>query len=79
MAFCRPPGTPVFVATINGNNAAFLDGTTQAISQYANPATSVPLDLALWHRRLAHYNVAGVKALIEHKLVTGIKLDVRTP
>jgi len=67
------------VATINDNNAAFLDGTTEAITQYANSATSVPLDLALWHHRLAHHNMAGVKALIDCKLVTGIKLDVRTP
>jgi len=55
-----------------------LDGITEAIIQYANPAISAPLNLALWHCRLAHHNVAGVKVLIECNLVTGIKLDVRT-
>jgi len=79
MAYCWPPGIPIFMATINDNNATFLNGTTKAISQYANPATSIPLNLALWHCRLSHYNLAEVKALIEHKLVIGIKLDVRIP
>ncbi|KAI9568690.1 hypothetical protein HD554DRAFT_1992931, partial [Boletus coccyginus] len=79
MIFCRPPTTALLVTTINDNNAAFLDGTTEAISHYANPGTSVPLDLALWHRRLAHHNVAEVKALIEHNMITGLDLDVKTP
>ncbi|KAI9570900.1 hypothetical protein HD554DRAFT_2203695 [Boletus coccyginus] len=80
MVFCRPSTTALLlVATINNSNAAFLDGTTEAISHYANPATSVPVDLALWYHRLAHHNVAGVKALIERNMVTGLALNVKTP
>ncbi|KAG2341418.1 hypothetical protein BDR05DRAFT_868089, partial [Suillus weaverae] len=36
-----------------------------------------PLDIALWHRRLAHHHIAGVRTLIDHKLVTGLRLDSR--
>jgi transposase InsO family protein len=78
MSFSRSNGPPLFVAPINEHNAAFLDGVTEAITEYASPATTVPLDLALWHRRLAHHNLTDVKALIERKLVTGMQLDVKT-
>ncbi|KAF9221318.1 hypothetical protein BS17DRAFT_785772 [Gyrodon lividus] len=79
MSFSRPPGPPLFVASINDNNAAFLDGTTEAISKFAQPAAAVPLDLSLWHRRLAHHHLARVKALLERNMVTGLKLEVKTP
>ncbi|KIJ07055.1 hypothetical protein PAXINDRAFT_90993 [Paxillus involutus ATCC 200175] len=78
MTFSRPPGPPLFVASINDNNTAFLDGCTEPISEFAQPAATVPLDLSLWHRRLAYHHVAGVKALIEHDMVTGLKLEVKT-
>ena len=51
---------------------------TEPITEYASPATTVPLDLALWHRRLAHHNLTDMKVLIECKLVTGMKSDVKT-
>jgi hypothetical protein len=63
MSFSRSNGPPLFVAPINEHNAAFLDGVTEAITEYASPATTVPLDLALWHRRLAHHNLTDVKVL----------------
>jgi len=47
MVFSRPPGPTLFVATINDSNAAFLDGTTLPITQYARPASTLPLDLSL--------------------------------
>ncbi|KAF8833328.1 hypothetical protein BDN67DRAFT_1017685 [Paxillus ammoniavirescens] len=77
--FSRPPGPPFFVASINDNNTTFLDGGTEPISEFVQPAATAPLDLSLWHRRLAHHHVAGVKVLIEHDMVTGLKLEVKTP
>ncbi|KAF8834992.1 hypothetical protein BDN67DRAFT_913803, partial [Paxillus ammoniavirescens] len=77
MTFSRPPGSPLFMASINDNNTAFLDGCTEPISKFMQPATMVPLDFSLWHCRLAHYHVAGVKALVEHDM-TGLKLKVKT-
>ncbi|KAG2076120.1 hypothetical protein BDR04DRAFT_1126089 [Suillus decipiens] len=77
MTFCRPKGSPLFYASINSNNAAFLDGTTSPITEFASPASTCPLDIALWHRRLAHHHIAGVRTLIDHNLVTGLRLDSR--
>ena len=70
MVFSRPPGPSLFLATIRDNNAAFLDGST--VSEAACPATSLPLDLSLWHRRLAHHHMVGVKELCQRQLVTGL-------
>src|SRR5204863_373379 len=52
----------VFTATINDQNAAYLNGTTLTASmEQAHYASTLPLDYSLWHRRLAHHNVADVK------------------
>ena len=55
-----------------------MDGVTEPITEFANPATTLPLDLSLWHRQLTHHNLTDVKALIERNLVTGMQLDVKT-
>ena len=50
MSFERPTGTPLFVATIGDSNAAFLDGSTVPLTEYASAATTTPLDINLiWH------------------------------
>ncbi|OAX31499.1 hypothetical protein K503DRAFT_655445, partial [Rhizopogon vinicolor AM-OR11-026] len=59
-------------------NAAFLDGSTVPIAEYASAATTIPLDINLWHRKLAHHHLAGVRTLLDHNLVTGMKLDSKT-
>ena len=64
-----------FTATISDSNAAFLDGTTAPLVEYASAATTIPLDLDLWHRRLAHHHLQDVKKLWKKKLVTGMTLD----
>ncbi|KAJ8581365.1 hypothetical protein M405DRAFT_751919, partial [Rhizopogon salebrosus TDB-379] len=63
-----------FVATISGSNAAFLDGSTVPLAEYVSAATSVPLDIDLWHRRLVHHHLADISKIHEG-LVTGMKLD----
>lgn len=64
-------GEIVFVASINDNNIAHLDGTTD-VTEQAHFTATVPLDFTLWHRRLGHHNLDGVKRLVNHNLVTGM-------
>ena len=39
--------------------------------------STLPLDLDLWHRRLCHHHLAGVKKLLSGNLVTGFRLDTQ--
>ena len=78
MSFAQSGGPALFIAPINEHNAAFLDGVAEPITEFANPATTLPLNLLFWHRRLAHHNLTDVKVLIECNLVTGMQLDVKT-
>jgi hypothetical protein len=68
-------GVTIFNAPINDSNAAFINGTTIPISEFANRISILPLDYSLWHRRLAHHNYADVKRMIKDGLVTGVKLQ----
>ena len=54
-------GTSIFTAQINENNAAFLDGSTDDKSHTANFVSTLPVDISLWHRRLAHHDYNSVK------------------
>ncbi|EGO28156.1 hypothetical protein SERLADRAFT_338909, partial [Serpula lacrymans var. lacrymans S7.9] len=67
--------TLLFTATINDNNAAFLDGSTAACVELGHFTATIPLDLMLWHCRLAHHHHADVKRLIQRDLVTGLTLE----
>jgi hypothetical protein len=73
MRFIRD-ATLLFTAQINENNAAFLDGTTDANSESASYISTLPVDISLWHRRLAHHDYNSVKAMISKQLVTGIDI-----
>jgi len=42
---------------------------------YASAATILPLDLDMWHRRLAHHHLEGVKKLVKKHFITGMTLD----
>ena len=75
MAFRRRPGPILFVASIGNSNSAFLEGETAPIVEFASAATTIPLDLDLWHRRLAHHHLADVKSLLHRNLVTGMAID----
>jgi len=75
MSFQCPAGTTFFTAIISDLNAAFLDGTTVPLAEYASVATNLPPDLDLWHRRLAHHHYEGIKKLLKKKLITGMTLD----
>ena len=71
--------TLLFTAQINENNAAFLDGTTDANIESANLLSTLPLNIALWHRRLAHHSYSSVKHMISHQLITGIDIKSNQP
>ena len=78
MAFRRAPGPSLFVANIENSNCAFLDGETASLIKFASAATTIPLDLDLWHRKLAHHHLADVKALLHRNLVTGMAIDSKS-
>jgi hypothetical protein len=67
----------LFQASVTPSNSALLVGETIPVQQLASLSSSspLPLDLALWHRRLCHHHLAGVKKLISGNLVTGFRLD----
>ena len=73
MRFTRN-NTTLFTAQINENNAAFLDGATDANTEFASYISTLPLDISLWHRRLAHHDHSSVKQMKSKNLVTGIDI-----
>ena len=38
-------------------------------------ASTLPLDLSLWHKRLGHHNYDDIKMMISNNLVDGLVLD----
>jgi len=70
-------GQTVFQAKVMPSNSAFLVGETVPVEEFASlsSTTTLSLDLDLWHRRLCHHHLTGVKKLLSGNLVTGIKLD----
>jgi transposase InsO family protein len=70
-------GNVLFEAKVNVSNSAFLQGDTIPVEEHVNLSSSatLPVDLTLWHRRLCHHHIAGVKKLIRNNLVDGLHLD----
>ena len=75
----RCNGTVLFSAQINENNAAFLDSATDANLESAHLMSTLPLNILLWHRRLAHRDYNSVRHMIVHQLVTGIDIKSKQP
>ena len=68
----------LFCAPIDPTHTAYLSGPVLPIIHFANLSAvsgTLPLDLSLWHHRLAHHHYQEVKSLISKGLATGIKLD----
>ena len=70
-------GQTLFQAKVSPSNAAFLVGQTVPVEEFASlsSTTTLPMDLDLWHRRLCHHHLAGVKKLLSGNLVTSFRLD----
>ena len=68
--------TVLFRAGVRCGNTAVLEGTTiSQPSQSASLASTLPLDLPLWHRRFIHHNYADIKQMVKKELVTGLKIS----
>jgi len=65
----------LFSATINNNDIGYLDGSTVDIIENVHLASTLPLDLSLWHKRLGHHNYNGIRMMISKNLVDGLVLD----
>ncbi|KIM36598.1 hypothetical protein M413DRAFT_33653, partial [Hebeloma cylindrosporum] len=64
----------LFSATINDDDIGYL-GSTVDIMESVHLASTLPLDLSLWHRRLRHHNYADIKKMILQEMVDGLVLD----
>ena len=62
----------LFTATVNSNNAAFLDGQIVPMTEFAGAVSTCALDESLWHRRFCHLNKGDVQKLIKGEMVSGI-------
>ena len=65
----------LFSATINNDDIAYLDGSTVDIMENVHLASTLPLDLSLWHKRLGHHNYDDIKMMMSKNLVDGLVLD----
>jgi hypothetical protein len=70
-------GTTRFCATIDQNNAGYLDGhVVEATSEFANLSstiTAAPLSSQLWHRRCVHHSHSTIKRMPD--MVTALVIN----
>ncbi|KAF9474625.1 hypothetical protein BDN70DRAFT_815370, partial [Pholiota conissans] len=74
MFFKRDGGT-LFIATITSHNTGILDTSTEPITEFANAASTLPMDINLWHRCCAHHSHASIMQLSKDDLVFGLVLS----
>src|ERR671929_620035 len=67
--------TVLFTASINNDNIGYLNGSTIDLNESVHLASTLPLDLSLWHKRLGHHNYDDIKLMIRQNLVDGLVLD----
>ena len=74
-------GTVYMVAPIDTTNTAYLAGEVVPVVESAqvSAASTLPLNPSLWHRRFTHVRHAGIQSIIIGNLVTGMRLDAKTP
>ena len=65
----------LFSATINDDDIGYLNGSTVDIIESVQLASTLPLDLSLWHKRLGHHNYSDIRKMISNELVDGLVLD----
>jgi hypothetical protein len=72
-------GRTLFCAGIESSNTAYLTGTVIPALESAqiSVASTLPLDEALWHCRLAHYHLPAIRDLAQSDMVTGLKLSLK--
>ena len=69
------------VAPIDTTNTAYLAGEVVPVVESAqvSAASTLPLNPSPWHRRFTHFHNAGIQSIIIGNLVTGMRLDAKTP
>ena len=74
-------GTVYMIAPIDTTNTAYLAGEVVPVVESAqvSAASTLPLNPSLWHRRFTHFHHAGIQSIIIGNLVTGMRLDAKTP
>src|SRR5215510_55733 len=65
----------LFVASISERNIGYLDGYVLPAEENIKMSSTLPLDLTLWHRRMAHHNYDGIRMLMKEEMVTGMELN----
>jgi hypothetical protein len=71
--------TLLFTAAVTDRNIGYLNGKTHSFSIHeAKRASTLPMDLNLWHRRCSHLNYDDVKHMQQKNLVKGITMESRT-
>ena len=62
-----------FQAKTGASNSTFLVGDTIPVEEFTSlsSVTTLPLNWDLWHRRLCHHHLAGIKKLHSGNLVMG--------
>ena len=73
-------GVTLFNAPIDDTNTAYLAGEVVPALEEArvSAASTLPLDVMLWHRRFAHFHHAGVESIIKGELVEGLQINSNT-
>jgi len=71
-------GRTEFTATIDENNAGYLDGyvleSSVDAAHLSSSIQTVPLTYELWHRRFAHHSVSAVQKLVKDAMVDGLSI-----
>ena len=65
----------LFTASISDTDVGYLDGNTIDCFENVHLASTLPLDLTLWHRRLGHHNYHSIQRMYKDNLVDGLRLD----
>ena len=65
----------LFSATINDDDIGYLNSSTVDIMKSVQLASTLPLDLYLWHKWLGHHNYSDIRKMISNELVDGLVLD----
>ena len=58
----------LFSATINDDDIGYLNGSTVDIMESVQLASTLPLDLSLWHKQLGHHNYSDICKMISVKV-----------
>ncbi len=64
--------TTLFTATVTPHHTGIVDASTELNPESAHAASTLPMDINLWHRCCAHHSHATITKLIQGDLVIGL-------